>query len=95
MNLWVHGHSWLLKACIGVSLSLSSVCTADEQFVFAVYRKSFNPEVNPASLVLAGDQSCLPVLCTPDYAIFKFPVTGCGTRTFVSSCSSLNGAFQN
>ncbi|XP_058852656.1 zona pellucida sperm-binding protein 4-like [Acipenser ruthenus] len=65
------------------SISLSSVCTADEQFVFAVYRKSFNPEVNPASLALAGDQSCLPVLCTPDYAIFKFPVTGCGTRTFV------------
>ncbi|XP_058852668.1 uncharacterized protein LOC131699596 [Acipenser ruthenus] len=59
------------------------MCTADEQFVFAVYRKSFNPEVNPASLALAGDQSCLPVLCTPDYAIFKFPVTGCGTRTFV------------
>ncbi|MGH0167267.1 UNVERIFIED_CONTAM: hypothetical protein FKN15_052435 [Acipenser sinensis] len=59
------------------------MCTADEQFVFAVYRKSFNPEINPASLSLTGDQSCLPVLCTPDYAIFKFPVTGCGTRTFV------------
>ncbi|MGH0152602.1 UNVERIFIED_CONTAM: hypothetical protein FKN15_074108 [Acipenser sinensis] len=44
---------------------------------------SFSPEVNPASLALAGDQSCLPVVCTPDYAIFKFPVTGCGTRTFV------------
>ncbi|XP_058856481.1 zona pellucida sperm-binding protein 4-like [Acipenser ruthenus] len=72
-----------LETCIGFKISLSSVCTADEQFVFAVYRKSFNPEVNPASLALAGDQSCLPVLCTPDYAIFKFPVTGCGTRTFV------------
>ncbi|XP_041096402.1 uncharacterized protein LOC121308199 [Polyodon spathula] len=59
------------------------MCTADKHFVFAVYRKSFNTEINTASLAIAGDQSCLPVLCTPDYAIFKFPVTGCGTRTFV------------
>ncbi|MBN3314843.1 ZP4 protein, partial [Atractosteus spatula] len=58
-------------------------CTADKHFVFAVYRTSSVPPVDPASLVVAGNQSCAPVICTPDFAIFKIPVTGCGTHAFV------------
>ncbi|KAK1142990.1 hypothetical protein AOXY_G36820 [Acipenser oxyrinchus oxyrinchus] len=58
-------------------------CTADGHFVFAVYRTSTKPEIDPGSLVIAGNQSCAPVICTPDFAIFKFPVTGCGTHAFM------------
>ncbi|XP_069047910.1 zona pellucida sperm-binding protein 4-like [Lepisosteus oculatus] len=58
-------------------------CTADKHFVFAVYRTSSVPPVDPASLVVAGNQSCAPVICTPDFAVFKIPVTGCGTHAFV------------
>ncbi|XP_058886449.1 uncharacterized protein LOC117406250 isoform X2 [Acipenser ruthenus] len=57
-------------------------CTADGHFVFSVYRTSTKPEIDPGSLVIAGNQSCAPVICTPDFAIFKFPVTGCGTHVF-------------
>ncbi|XP_058885593.1 uncharacterized protein LOC117407195 isoform X4 [Acipenser ruthenus] len=57
-------------------------CTADGHFVFAVYRTSTKPEIDPGSLVIAGNHSCAPVICTPDFAIFKFPVTGCGTHVF-------------
>ncbi|MBN3296051.1 ZP4 protein, partial [Amia calva] len=55
-------------------------CTADRHFVFVVHR-TFS--VNPASLVVAGNKSCTPVICTADFAVFKFPVTGCGTHAFV------------
>ncbi|XP_058886471.1 uncharacterized protein LOC117407000 [Acipenser ruthenus] len=58
-------------------------CTADGHFVFAVYRTSTKPEIDPGSLVISGNQSCAPVICTPDFAIFKFPVTGCGTHVFM------------
>ncbi|XP_058885591.1 uncharacterized protein LOC117407195 isoform X2 [Acipenser ruthenus] len=47
-----------------------------------VYRTSTKPEIDPGSLVIAGNHSCAPVICTPDFAIFKFPVTGCGTHVF-------------
>ncbi|MBN3296760.1 ZP4 protein, partial [Amia calva] len=55
-------------------------CTADKHFVFVVHRTI---TVNPASLVIAGNTSCTPVICTADFAVFKFPVTGCGTHAFV------------
>ncbi|XP_039601707.1 uncharacterized protein LOC120523997 [Polypterus senegalus] len=58
-------------------------CTADGHFVFAVYRTANKPEVDPATLVVSGNKSCLPVICTPEFAIFKFPVAGCGTYIFV------------
>ncbi|XP_069044651.1 zona pellucida sperm-binding protein 4-like [Lepisosteus oculatus] len=58
-------------------------CTADRHFVFAVPRTISVPPVDPASLVIAGNASCTPVICTSEFAIFKFPVTGCGTHAFV------------
>nr|XP_015215022.1 PREDICTED: zona pellucida sperm-binding protein 1-like [Lepisosteus oculatus] len=58
-------------------------CTSDRHFVFAVHRTVTVPHVDPASLVISGNKSCAPVICTPDFAVFKFPVTGCGTHAFV------------
>ncbi|XP_051782163.1 uncharacterized protein LOC114649927 [Erpetoichthys calabaricus] len=64
-------------------------CTADGHFVFAVYRTSSKPEVDPGSLYVSSNSSCAPVVCTPDFAIFKFPLTGCGTHKFVIGQTSI------
>ncbi|XP_039598763.1 uncharacterized protein LOC120520532, partial [Polypterus senegalus] len=57
-------------------------CTADGHFVFAVYRTSSKPDIDPGSLYVSN-HSCAPVICTPDFAVFKIPLTGCGTHRFV------------
>ncbi|XP_051782698.1 uncharacterized protein LOC114649910 [Erpetoichthys calabaricus] len=57
-------------------------CTADGHFVFAVYRTSSKPDVDPGSLYVSN-HSCAPVICTLDFAVFKIPLTGCGTHRFV------------
>ncbi|KAG2456940.1 ZP4 protein, partial [Polypterus senegalus] len=71
----------------------TSACTADGHFVFAVYRTANKPEVDPATLVVSGNKSCLPVICTPEFAIFKFPVAGCGTYIFLRPPSPPNSGF--
>ncbi|XP_051782699.1 uncharacterized protein LOC114649909 [Erpetoichthys calabaricus] len=63
-------------------------CTSDGHFVFAVYRTSSKPDVDPGSLYVSN-HSCAPVICTPDFAIFKIPLTGCGTHRFVIGETSI------
>ncbi|MBN3290635.1 ZP4 protein, partial [Polypterus senegalus] len=63
-------------------------CTSDGHFVFAVYRTSSKPDVDPGSLYVS-DHSCAPVICTPDFAVFKIPLTGCGTHRFVIGETSI------
>ncbi|ROJ30502.1 Zona pellucida sperm-binding protein 4 [Anabarilius grahami] len=58
-------------------------CTADKNFVFAVHNDFANIPVNPMSLIVAGKTGCKPVISNKDFAIFKFSVTECGTRSFV------------
>ncbi|XP_051729480.1 zona pellucida sperm-binding protein 4-like [Ctenopharyngodon idella] len=58
-------------------------CTADKNFVFAVHNDFTNVPVNPMSLIVAGKTNCKPVISNKDFAIFKFSVTECGTRSFV------------
>ncbi|XP_059366076.1 zona pellucida sperm-binding protein 4-like isoform X1 [Carassius carassius] len=58
-------------------------CTADKNFVFAVYNDFTNLPVNPMSLMVAGKTGCKPVISNKDFAIFKFSVSECGTRSFV------------
>ncbi|KAL4629814.1 zona pellucida sperm-binding protein 1-like [Arapaima gigas] len=57
-------------------------CTADKNFVFAVYYNDTTFPVDPTSLIVAGKGSCTPVIKTEDFAIFKFSVNDCGTRTY-------------
>ncbi|MBN3322240.1 ZP4 protein, partial [Atractosteus spatula] len=84
----IHPYQCLAKGCC-VDPETSSCyypleeCTADGHFVFAVHRTISVPPVDPASLVIAGNASCTPVICTPEFAIFKFPITGCRTHAFV------------
>uniref|UniRef100_A0A8C2DAY0 Zona pellucida sperm-binding protein 4-like n=1 Tax=Cyprinus carpio TaxID=7962 RepID=A0A8C2DAY0_CYPCA len=58
-------------------------CTADKNFVFAVYNDFTNIPVNPMSLMVAGKTGCKPVISNKDFAIFKFSISECGTRSFV------------
>ncbi|XP_052389934.1 zona pellucida sperm-binding protein 4 isoform X2 [Carassius gibelio] len=58
-------------------------CTADKNFVFAVYNDFTNLPVNPMNLMLGGKTGCKPVISNKDFAIFKFSVSECGTRSFV------------
>ncbi|XP_066563728.1 zona pellucida sperm-binding protein 4 [Amia ocellicauda] len=58
-------------------------CTSDKHSVLAIHRTLTIPAVDPSSLVIAGNKSCTPVICTSDFVVFKFPLTGCGTHAFV------------
>ncbi|XP_016380048.1 zona pellucida sperm-binding protein 1-like [Sinocyclocheilus rhinocerous] len=58
-------------------------CTADKNFVFVVYNDFANISVNPMSLMVAGKPGCKPVISNKDFAIFKFSVSECETRSFV------------
>lgn len=40
--------------------------------------------VSPTSLLVAAKNPCKPVLATSEFATFKFAVTDCGTKTYVS-----------
>ncbi|KAB5530771.1 hypothetical protein PHYPO_G00133220 [Pangasianodon hypophthalmus] len=57
-------------------------CTADGQFVFTVYSNITTIPVSPTSLIVANKESCKPVHATNEFAIFKFSVTECGTKTY-------------
>ncbi len=59
-------------------------CTADKIFVFVVYNDFANISVDPMRLIVAGKPACKPVISNKDFAVFKFSVTECGTRSFVS-----------
>ncbi|XP_067281771.1 zona pellucida sperm-binding protein 1-like [Pseudorasbora parva] len=58
-------------------------CTADMNFVFAIHNDFTNVPVDPMSFIVAGKTGCKPVISNKDFAIFKFSVTECGTRSFV------------
>ncbi|KAK9539237.1 hypothetical protein VZT92_004355 [Zoarces viviparus] len=56
-------------------------CTRDGQFVVVVGRDATVPkiDVESVSLLEMNDPPCTPVDFTSAFAIFQFPVTGCGT----------------
>ncbi|XP_077446249.1 zona pellucida sperm-binding protein 1-like [Stigmatopora argus] len=56
-------------------------CTVDRHFVFIIRSTYASMTLDPAELVIPGTD-CKPVVLTPDFAIFKFKVTECGTHTY-------------
>lgn len=85
---------WL--SCPSLTLFVFSLeeCTADGQFVFTVYANVTTIPVNPVSLFVVTKNPCKPVIANKEFATFKFSVTECGTKTYVSfvglMCKSLN-----
>uniref|UniRef100_A0A3Q1B6T2 ZP domain-containing protein n=1 Tax=Amphiprion ocellaris TaxID=80972 RepID=A0A3Q1B6T2_AMPOC len=58
-------------------------CTIDRHFVFSVPAALTEPPLSPAMLVAASNSTCKPERVTSDYALFKIPMDGCGTRRVV------------
>lgn len=58
-------------------------CTSDQHFVFAIRSDSGPIKIDPMQLVVPGSQ-CKPVIVNEQVAIFKFKVSDCGTRFYVS-----------
>ncbi|KAL6106889.1 zp4 [Pungitius sinensis] len=55
-------------------------CTKDAQIIIVVARDATLPNVDLDSISFNGDgQDCGPVGTTSAFAIYQFPVTGCGT----------------
>ncbi|XP_061670199.1 zona pellucida sperm-binding protein 1-like isoform X2 [Syngnathoides biaculeatus] len=56
-------------------------CTVDLHFVFIIRSTYESWHLDPTRLVIPGTK-CRPVVANADFAIFKFKVTECGTRTY-------------
>lgn len=52
--------------------------------MFTVYSNVTTIPVSPRSLIVASKEPCKPILATDEFATFKFSVTECGTKTYVS-----------
>ncbi|KAK5899466.1 hypothetical protein CesoFtcFv8_008946 [Champsocephalus esox] len=59
-------------------------CTIDRHFVFSVPASLTDPPLSPTMLVAAGNSTCKPERVTSDYALFKIPMDGCGTRRLMA-----------
>uniref|UniRef100_A0A4W5PH24 ZP domain-containing protein n=1 Tax=Hucho hucho TaxID=62062 RepID=A0A4W5PH24_9TELE len=57
-------------------------CTLDRHFVFSVPASLTYPPLSPALLTAAGNPTCAPQRVTPDYALFKIPLGGCGAHRY-------------
>ncbi|XP_055459961.1 zona pellucida sperm-binding protein 4 [Psammomys obesus] len=57
-------------------------CTREGRFSIAVSRNVTSPPLRSGSLhlVFRNDSECDPVMTTPTFVLFQFPVTSCGTR---------------
>ncbi|KAL4647893.1 hypothetical protein GN956_G8881 [Arapaima gigas] len=59
-------------------------CTVDHHFVFSVPASITDPPLNPASLFVASNNSCIPQMVTSNFALFKIPLVGCGAHRYAS-----------
>lgn len=74
-----------VTACVSVCVSLfiPPECTIDRHMIFSVPASLTDPPLSTALLVAAGNSTCRPQRVTPEYALFKIPMDGCGTRRVV------------
>lgn len=71
---------------------LSSECTQDKHFVFAIRHNCASVPVDPRKLVIPGRPLCKPAVVNDKVAIFKIKFSDCGARSYVSCllvCSAL------
>ena len=59
-------------------------CTKDAQFIVVVARDATLPNIDLESISLLGQgQGCTHVDSNSEFAIYQFPVTGCGSVVMV------------
>lgn len=76
--------SSIITSLIETFFPHSIECTADQHFVFAIRHDSASIPVDPTKLVIPGNPNCKPVIVNDKVAIFKFKLTECGARNYVS-----------
>ena len=65
-------------------------CTVDAQFIVVVARDATLPNIDLESIsLLEGGQHCTHVDSNSHFAIYQFPVTGCGSVIMVRPLFSL------
>ncbi|KAJ3609748.1 hypothetical protein NHX12_024259 [Muraenolepis orangiensis] len=57
-------------------------CTVDKHFVFAIRPDSAAVLIDPTGLLVPGQPSCVPVVVSSAVAVYKIPLTACGSRYF-------------
>ncbi|XP_047214020.1 zona pellucida sperm-binding protein 4-like [Girardinichthys multiradiatus] len=57
-----------------------NACSLDGHFVFTVKATDTHPPIDPSNLVVKDQPHCLPVVSTPDTAVFKMGVMECGAK---------------
>lgn len=61
-------------------LTVPPACSLDGHFVFSVKATDTDLPIDPSSLVVKDQPQCIPVITTPDAAVFKIGVTDCGAK---------------
>nr|XP_046272284.1 zona pellucida sperm-binding protein 4-like isoform X2 [Scatophagus argus] len=64
-------------------------CSMDGHFVFSVKATDTELPIDPSSLIVKDQPQCLPVISTPDTAVFKIGVTDCGAKVKVDGTVSI------
>ncbi|XP_069557558.1 zona pellucida sperm-binding protein 4-like [Brachyistius frenatus] len=57
-----------------------NACSLDGHFVFSVKATDTHPPIDPSSLIIKDQHHCIPVVTTPDIAVFKIGVMDCGAK---------------
>ncbi|KAG7216212.1 hypothetical protein INR49_029061, partial [Caranx melampygus] len=57
-----------------------NACSLDGHFVFSVKATDTDPPITPSSLIVKDQPECVPVVTTPDTAVFKIGVMDCGVK---------------
>ncbi|XP_056870604.1 zona pellucida sperm-binding protein 4-like isoform X1 [Takifugu flavidus] len=57
-----------------------NACSLDGHFVFSVKATETEVPIDPSALLVKGHPHCLPVVITPDTAVFKIGLKDCGSK---------------
>lgn len=87
LNGEIHAHP-MTRACVEVNLAcfkckaplFSSACSLDGHFVFSVKATDTEVPIDPSALLVKDQPHCLPVVTTPDTAVFKIGLKDCGSK---------------
>ncbi|KAI4822314.1 hypothetical protein KUCAC02_007868 [Chaenocephalus aceratus] len=62
-----------------------NACSVDGHFVFSVAASDTKKTFDPSSLIVKDQPQCIPVITTPDTAVFKIRLTECGAKLRVDA----------
>lgn len=69
-----------LRCSICKAALFPAACSLDGHFVFSVKATETEVPIDPSALLVKGHPHCLPVVITPDTAVFKIRLEDCGSK---------------